>query len=151
MVAVSFFILLMRYAAGWGEVWLQELVMWMHAIVFLGAAAHALAQGKQIRIDIFYREKSAQYRAAVDLFGSLLLLLPMVSAIAIASWPYVMRSWQTLESSGEAGGLWGLFLLKSCILLFCLSLALQGLALALRSSLKLIIKGDSGPLADDRY
>ena len=50
-----------------------------------------------------------------------------------------MTSWERLEASREAGGLPGLFLLKSVLLVFCVLLGLQGLSLMGRSVL--ILKG----------
>jgi TRAP-type mannitol/chloroaromatic compound transport system permease small subunit len=64
-------------------------------------------------------------------------LLPVVIMIGIVAWPYVFASWDRLEESREAGGLPGLFLLKSVILVFCVSVGLQGISLALRSFLVL--------------
>ena len=63
----------------------------------------------------------------------------MLVLVAWVSWPYVLDSWAKLEESREAGGLPGLFLLKSAILVFCLLVGLQGLALAGRSVL--ILRG----------
>ena len=77
-------------------------------------------------IDIIYREAGPRYKAVIDLFGSLLLLLPLVFVVFAVSFDYVAASWDKLEESREAGGLPGLFLLKSVILAFCVLLGLQG-------------------------
>ena len=68
---------------------------------------------------------------------SFLLLLPVVALIFSVSFGYVVDSWSRLEESREAGGMPGLFLLKTVILGFCVLLGLQGLALAGRSLLVL--------------
>ena len=57
--------------------------------------------------------------------------------VLVVSWPYVLESWVQLEQSREAGGLPGLFLLKTVIPVFCVLLLAQGLALAGRSVLVL--------------
>ena len=67
----------------------------------------------------------------------MLLLLPVIIMVYIYSYPYVMTSWLRLEGSHETGGLPGLFLYKSVILVFCVLIALQGLSLAARSILVL--------------
>src|SRR3546814_15687936 len=84
------------------------------------------------------RPISVVYKAMVDLFGSLLLLLPVTLVVTYASYGFVLDSWMRLEQSREAGGLPALFLLKSAILVFCLLIGLQGLALAGRSYLVLM-------------
>ena len=60
----------------------------------------------------------------------LVLLLPVVGLIFWVSLDYVADSWARLEESREAGGMPGLFLLKTVILGFCVLLGLQGLSLA---------------------
>jgi TRAP-type mannitol/chloroaromatic compound transport system permease small subunit len=77
--------------------------------------------------------------------GALLLLLPVVVLIAVVSFPYVAESWARLETSREAGGLHGLFLLKTVLLVFCALLGLQGLSLAARSVLALARPGEAAP------
>src|SRR3546814_13754116 len=93
---------------------------------------------RSVRGDFFYRPSSLRYKAVVDLFGSLLLLLPLVVIVVMGSYGYVIDSWQRLEVSRETGGLPGLFLLKSVILVFCLLIGLPGLSLAARIFLVLI-------------
>lgn len=139
MVLITFFVVVMRYGFNWGRVWIQESYVWLHGIVFMVGAGYTLLHNRHVRVDIFYRPGSARHKAWVDLFGSLLLLLPIVVMVFWVSWPYVVESWVKLEASREAGGLEGLFLLKSMILVFCVLIALQGLSLAARSVL--VLKG----------
>jgi TRAP-type mannitol/chloroaromatic compound transport system permease small subunit len=101
-------------------------------------AGYTLLHNAHVRVDIFYRPNSVRYKAIIDLFGSLQLLLPLVVVVIYFSYGYVLDSWIRLEESREAGGLPGLFLLKSIILLFCMLIGLQGLSLAARSLLVLL-------------
>src|SRR3546814_586697 len=101
-------------------------------------AGYTLLHNAHVRVDIFYRPSNVRYKAMVDLFGSLLLLLPVTLVVTYASYCFVLDSWMRLEQSREAGGLPALFLLKSAILVFCLLIGLQGLALAGRSYLVLM-------------
>ena len=73
----------------------------------------------------------------VDLFGSLLLLMPVNIFIFMISFDYVMRAWRVMETSQEAGGIPGVFLLKSLILLFSFTMLLQGIAEVIRNMVKL--------------
>jgi TRAP-type mannitol/chloroaromatic compound transport system permease small subunit len=139
MVLIAAFVVVARYGFAWGRVWLQESYVWLHGILFMLAAGYTLRHDAHVRVDIFYRPAGARFKAWVDLLGSLLLLAPVILSVAIVSFPYVLQSWLGLEASREAGGLPGLFLLKSVILLFCGLILLQGLALAGRSLL--VLKG----------
>ncbi|HEX6142088.1 MAG TPA: TRAP transporter small permease subunit [Geminicoccaceae bacterium] len=137
MVLITFFVCVMRYGFNWGRVWIQEAYVWLHGIVFMVGAGYTLLHNGHVRVDIFYRPGSPRHKAWVDLFGALVLLLPIVIMVFWVSWPYVLESWIKLEGSREAGGLQGLFLLKSVILVFCVLIGLQGISLALRSVLVL--------------
>lgn len=142
MVFNTFFVAVLRYGFSIGWVWLQELYVWMHGIVFMTAAGYTLRHDGHVRIDIFYRIVSLRARAWVNLFGVLFLLLPTLAVIWWASYSYVALSWTRLEASREASGLDGVFLLKSCILIFVILLGLQGIALAIRSILVLTGRSD---------
>jgi len=135
MVVVTFVIVVMRYVFDAGAVWLQESVIWMHAVVFMIGAAYTLQQEEHVRVDIFYRNMSARNRARVDLLGVLLFLLPVCAFLAIKAWDFVAVSWQLREGSREPGGLGYPFvpLLKSVLLLAPLALALQGVSMLLRA------------------
>lgn len=57
------------------------------------------------------------------------------------SWQYVMNSWHVMEGSPEAGGIHGVYLLKTLILAMVGLMLLQALAEALRNLLVLLGKG----------
>ena len=137
MVLITFSVAILRYVYAIGWVWLQESYVWLHGIVFMAGAGYALLHNAHVRVDIVYRPASVRYKAVIDLLGSLLLLLPLVVVVAMVSYGYVLDSWLRLEVSRESGGLPGLFLLKSVILVFCALIGLQGLSLAARSFLVL--------------
>jgi len=137
MVLVTFLIVVLRYAFDLGWIWLQESVTFMHAALFLVGAAYTLKHKGHVRVDIFFRRFSPQGQAWVDLLGSLLLLLPVCLFIFSVSWGYVVQSWSLYEGSQEAGGLDGVFLLKTLILLMAGLLVLQGLVMVIRNLLGL--------------
>ena len=135
MVLVTFAVVVLRYAFDMGWIAMQESVTYMHAFLFLGAAAFTLKHHGHVRVDIFFHRFSRRGQAWVDLLGSLFLLMPVSLFISWVSWEYVASSWELLEGSREAGGLPGVFLLKTMILVMAILLILQGLAMALRCTL----------------
>ena len=137
MVLTTFLVVVLRYGFDWGSIALQESVTYLHAVVFMLGAAYTLRHDGHVRVDIFYRKLGPRGQAVVNLLGSLLLLLPVSLYILIESWPYVMSSWDVLEGSREAGGLPGVYLLKTLLLLMPALLVLQGLADGLRALLLL--------------
>lgn len=137
MVLATVTVMVMRYAAGVGLIWLQESVNWMHSLVFMLGAAYTLRADEHVRVDIFYRGMSERRKALVNLAGTVLLLLPLCAYLVVESWQYVATSWRIAERSREAGGLPMLYLLKTVIPMMAVLLALQGLSMALRACLRL--------------
>ena len=131
MVIVTVVVVVMRYVFDAGAVWLQESVVWMHAVVFMIGAAYTLQQDEHVRVDIFYRNMSEKRRAWVDLLGTLLFLLPLCGFLGYKAWDFVAVSWQLAESSREPGGMPYPFvpLLKSVLLLMPVLLAVQGVSM----------------------
>ncbi len=149
MVLITFAVVILRYVYAIGWVWMQESYVWLHGIVFMMAAGYTLLHDGHVRVDIIYRTASNRYKAIIDLFGSFILLLPLVVVVFVVSLDYVAASWVKLEESREAGGLPGLFLLKTVIPAFCVLLGLQGLALAGRSALILAGNKDFMPVEEE--
>lgn len=137
MVGITFLIVVLRYCFSLGWVWMQELVLFLHAIIFLAASGWALKRDAHVRVDIFYRGASERYRHWVNLLGSLFLLLPTCALIWYQAWPFVWDSWEVLEGSKDGGGLEAVYFIKTFILVFALLLFLQGVALMGRSWLGL--------------
>ncbi len=133
MVLITFAVVLLRYLLDTGWIAMQESITYLHALVFMLGAAYTLKYQGHVRVDIFYRKFSDKGRAWVNLLGTLVLLFPLMGFIFWVSWEYVLESWKVFEGSREAGGLPGVFLIKTLLLLLPLSLMLQGLALILRS------------------
>jgi TRAP-type mannitol/chloroaromatic compound transport system permease small subunit len=138
MVLATFVIVVLRYAFDMNWIWFQELVTYMHAALFLVGAAYTLKHEGHVRVDIFYRKFSPRARAWVDLGGTLFLLLPVCLFIFFISWEYVAQAWALHEGSREAGGLDGVYLLKSLMLVMAGLLVLQGLAQAIQRLLLLL-------------
>lgn len=133
MVLVTFMVVLLRYLLDMGWIAMQESITYLHAMVFMLGASYTFQQQGHVRVDIFYQKFSERGRAWVDLLGTLLLLLPLMGFIFWISWEYVTASWKVHEASREAGGLPGVYLLKTLLLLMPLGMLVQGLALMLRS------------------
>ena len=125
LVLVTFIVVVMRYIFDSGSIALQEVTTYLHATIFLVGMAYTLQQDAHVRVDIFYAQFSKQTKAWVDLFGALFLLLPFMLFVSWVSWVYIAGSWSVLEGSREAGGLPGVFLLKSLILVMTSLLSLQ--------------------------
>ena len=150
MVLLTFLVVVLRYAFDLGWIAMQESVTYMHAALFMLGAAFTLQRDGHVRVDIFYQKLSRRRRALIDLAGTLLLLFPVALFIAWASWGYVADAWTIREGSREAGGIHGVYLLKTLILLMPALLLLQGAALAVRNGLYLAGVESAFPKAEPR-
>lgn len=139
IVAVCFTVVVMRYVFNQGSVPLQDLYVWLNGMMFTGIAGYTLMKDGHVRVDIFYRDARLRTRALVDLIGCVAFIAPFLWIMVLHGYPYVARSWGLREGSANVGGLQGLFVLKSFVLVFVVVVGLQAVAMALRSLL--ILKG----------
>lgn len=84
--------------------WL-ELQWYLFAGVFLPAAGYTLLRNEHVRIDVIVGRFSPQARAKVEIFGTLVFLLPVTVLIFYMSLPMVWDSFINTEMSSNAGGL----------------------------------------------
>ncbi len=147
IVLVCFSIVVLRYAFSLSYTPLQDLYVWMNGIMFTGMAGYVFLRNGHVRVDIFYRPATLRTKAWIDLLGTIFLLGPFCFVVVNWGWSYVTRSWSIGESSLNVGGMQGLFVVKSFILVFAAVIALQGLALALRAVLVLNRQEDLLPPA----
>ena len=124
MVILMIVIIFARYFLGIGLTGIQELIMYIHALIFLGCAGYVQYKDEHVRVDIFYRDASNKYKNKVNLILGILFLMPMVFVIGYFSIDLVEMSWKIKEISTEAGGLNYVYIQKTLILLFPLSLLL---------------------------
>lgn len=141
---VQFTIVLMVYIFGIGSIMMQESLQYINALMFLGGAGYTAIYNDHVRVDIFYSKFKPANKDAVDLFGTIFFLWPMLILLWMLTVPYVSESWRILEGSIETSGLHFVYLLKSTILLFCITLSLFALAQTIRLSLKLFIRKEHG-------
>lgn len=150
MVLVCFAVVIMRYVFSIGFVWMQDLYVWMNGAMFMGVAGYTLLKNGHVRVDIFYRPASLRFKAWIDILGSLLFVAPFIWILVHYSLPFVQRSWRFYEGSANYGGMPGLFVLKSFVLVFAAVIGLQALAMLLRGIL--VLRNQEQLLPDDlRY
>ncbi|MBK1618024.1 C4-dicarboxylate ABC transporter permease [Lamprobacter modestohalophilus] len=146
MVLMTFVVVVLRYVFDSGSIALQESVTYMYAILFMLGAAYTLQQDGHVRVDILYQRFSRRGRAWVNLLGTLFLLVPVSVFLLLSSWGYVADSWAVKEGSREAGGLPGVWLLKTLLLVMPALMLVQGLIWVLRNGL--FLAGVDAALAD---
>lgn len=124
-----------RYVFGLSFSWLSESVVYSFAAMFLLAASGALKADEHVRVDILRERFGEKGRAAIELGGIYLFLVPICLVILwSAISPSFVRSWASFEASRESDGLPILFLFRSLVPAFAILLLLQGLSEALKAA-----------------
>lgn len=114
--------------------WLESAKYFQALIIMLGAAATLLA-GQHVRVDIFFSRMTETGKARVDLIGFYVLLAPVCILLIWNAQSFVSFAWAIREGSGEADGIRGVYILKTLIPIFAISMLAQGLAIAIRAAM----------------
>ena len=117
----------LRYLFNINYIFLQELVMYMHAFIFLFGISICLKEDTHVRIDIFSSKLGERYRKLIDQIGLIIFVLPFCLFVIYESTSMITRSWSMLEGSSEPGGLPIVFILKSSIYLFSFLIFIQAI------------------------
>lgn len=141
-VLLTFGIVVLRYGFDRASIPLQELVLHLNAAAFLLGGAYALVRDRHVRVDILQQRWTPRTRGIVELVGIVVLLLPFCALLFWISLDYVAAAWRLREGSREAGGLPGVYLVKTLIPLSALLLAAAGIARALRA--RDVLRGGRG-------
>ena len=143
MVILTFIIVVLRYVFNIGFIWMQELVRYLYAGVFMLCAAYTLAEDEHVRVDIFYSKLKNNDKNLINLIGSIIFLIPVCISIIFYSFTYVVNSWTQLEGSLEERGLHAVYLLKSLIWIFAITLLLQGIYIIIKNAIIYFRKSNS--------
>ena len=119
--------ILLRYIFNINFIFMQELVMYLHAFIFLFGISICLKENSHVRIDVFSNKLDAKAKKYIEVLGTVFLIIPFCLFVLYESTPIIMRSWEMLESSGEPGGLPFIYILKSSIYVFASLLLIQAL------------------------
>lgn len=128
LVAVILSNVILRYSFGEGRIELEELQWHLYAAGFLVALSMALVTDDHIRVDLLHERFSPRTQAWIELYGTLLLLLPFLLLVLIFALPFAGLALVTGEVSQAPGGLPHRWLIKAFLPFSFLLLLLAALA-----------------------
>jgi TRAP-type mannitol/chloroaromatic compound transport system permease small subunit len=131
---------LARYALGLSTVASQEMEWHLLAVGALFGMSYGLAQGGEVRVDVFYDRFGPRGQAAVDLLTAVLKTAIALIVVRLSA-SYVAQSYAIGEGSPDPGGLPHRWILKAAIPVAFVLLAVQGAAMTLRALARLIDGG----------
>ncbi|HXP73014.1 MAG TPA: TRAP transporter small permease subunit [Stellaceae bacterium] len=137
VVALLFLQIPMREFVRYGHREVNDFGQIVHATVFMIGVAYAMRWDAHVRVDIFRQRMGPRTRAAIELTGILLFLVPWLIIVTRSSIPIVLHSWAQLEQFADTYTP-GYFLLKTQLLSFSVLVSLQVLANILRNLMTLL-------------
>ena len=82
-----------------------EIQWYFFAASFLLASAYTLLNNDHVKIDVIYSRFSRRTQTQIDIFGVVVFLLPMCTAILWFGVPFFLQGFVSNEMSSNAGGL----------------------------------------------
>jgi len=105
LLAVIVLNVVMRYVFAEGRIEFEEVQWHLYSIGFLLGLSYGFVTDSHIRVDVIRERLSPTMQAWIELYGSLLLLLPFIILVLIAAVPFITYSFSTGEISEAPGGL----------------------------------------------
>jgi TRAP-type mannitol/chloroaromatic compound transport system permease small subunit len=130
-------VVVLRYAFGISFTWLNEIMTYSFAAMFMLGSAAAMRDGAHVRVDILRPRFGETGRNWVELAGIYLFLFPICLRLIVTGEEGLARSWLLMEGSRESDGLPILYLFKTLVPVFSVLLMAQGLSEALKAALRI--------------
>ena len=133
LVVVIILQVVLRYVFGQGLVVLEELQWHLYGVGIMLGLSYCVVTDSHIRLDLLYDRFPQRGKEQVELFGNLVLLLPIVAIILLHGWPFLMESWRVGESSDSPIGICCRYVIKSFLLIGFGLLGVAALSKMMRS------------------
>ena len=128
LILLVFSTVFFRYVFNMSYIIVQEIIMYLHALIFMFGISYALKENSHVKIDVLYNTLNKKAQRVISIAGLVSFILPTALFIIYISIDMVTQSWMILEGSSEAGGLNLVFILKSLIPISGVLIFLQGIS-----------------------
>ena len=115
MLLNVFYDVIMRYFFNSGSIGAQEMEWHLFSVIFLLGISYALKEDGHVRVDIIYDNLDYQKQAVINIIGTAVFLIPFALLIGLGSLDFVYESYNTVEISGDPGGLTHRWIIKAFI------------------------------------
>lgn len=135
IILIQLAAVLLRYVFGLSFSWLNDSVIFTFAMMFMLGAAATLRDDGHVRVDILRPRFSPKMKAGIEMFGSLVFIVPIGVLILYAGSGLISRSWIGLEHFNESDGLPIKYLFKTMVPVFATLMIGQALSQAIKAAL----------------
>jgi TRAP-type mannitol/chloroaromatic compound transport system permease small subunit len=137
IVAAEFLIVLTRFIFSYEQAFMGDLVRFWYAGLFLFASAYTLVNDGHVRVDVLYASFSEQGKSITNIFGSLLLGLPLCWNILIQGMSgkgsIINSPILSFEISQSGFGMYTKYLMAGYLVIFALSMGIQFIGFILKN------------------
>ena len=128
LILLVFSTVFFRYVFNMSYIIIQEIIMYLHALIFMFGISYALKENSHVKIDVLYNTLNKRTQRVISIAGLVSFILPTALFVIYISIDMVTQSWVIFEGSSEAGGLNLVFILKSLIPISGVLIFLQGIS-----------------------
>jgi len=105
----------MRYLFSEGRIELEELQWHLYSVGFLVGMSYAYQADAHVRVDVLHERLRPRLKAWIELYGTLLLLIPFIVLVVGYGIPFMSSSFAVSEVSSSPGGLPYRWLIKGAL------------------------------------
>ena len=132
MILIACISIILRFLFNISFVSIQELIMYLHASIFMLGISYALKENSHVKIDVLLNTFNDKIQKLIGVFGMIVFLIPTSLFIVYISSEMVIKSWQIFEGSSEAGGMNLVYVLKTLIPIMAILMLLQSLSILIK-------------------
>ncbi len=115
MILNVFYDVVMRYFFKSGSIAMQEMEWHLFSVIILLGISYTLKEDGHVRVDLVYDRLSSRKKAMINMVGSIAFILPIAILVFLSSVGPVLEAIDTMEGSGDPGGLPYRWIVKSLI------------------------------------
>ena len=137
VVLAEFQIVLLRFVFSYEQTLMSDLVRFWYGALFLFASYYTLMKDGHVRVDVLYTNFSEKNKARVNLFGSLILGIPLCLAIFLKGMAckqcVLNQPIMNFETSQSTQGMNIKYLMAGFLIIFALTMLIQFVVYFLRN------------------
>ncbi len=115
MILNVFYDVVMRYFLKSGSIAMQEMEWHLFSVIILLGIAYTLKEDGHVRVDLVYDRLTPTKKAMINMIGSILFILPIAILVGLSSIDNAVEAYQSMEQSGDPGGLPYRWIVKALI------------------------------------
>ncbi len=115
MIINVFYDVIMRYFFRSGSIAMQEMEWHLFSVIILLGIAYTLKEDGHVRVDIIYDKLSIRKKALINMLGTIFFIFPIAILVGLSSINNAVEAYQSMEISGDPGGLHYRWIVKALI------------------------------------